>query len=90
MSATNESQIVLVNEDREQIGIMDFSGPHLTFEGNAEIGAMVLMNELGNLLEERLKQERNKIRAECIEICKSHFGYLTEQVAIEIQKRIEQ
>jgi len=90
MSATNESQIVLVNEDREQIGIMDFSGPHLTFEGNAEVGAMVLMNELGKLLEERLKQERNKIRAECIEICKAHFGYQTDQVANEIQKRIEE
>lgn len=90
MSAKNETQIVLVNEDKEQIGIMDFSGPHLTFEGNAEVGAIVLMNELGNLLEERLKQERNKIRAECTEICKAHFGRISEDIAHEIQKRIEQ
>jgi hypothetical protein len=66
MSAKNDAQIVLVNEQNENIGIMDFSGDHLTFEGNAEIGAMILMNEMDKLLEERLKQERNKIRAECI------------------------
>jgi len=90
MSAKNDAQIVLVNEQNENIGIMDFSGDHLTFEGNAEIGAMILMNEMDKLLEERLKEERNKIRAECIEICKTHFAYQTDLVANEIQKRIEQ
>ena len=56
------------NAGNEQVGMMDFNGEGLEFEGNASESAIVFINWIAQAFEGRLKDERNKARQECLDL----------------------
>jgi hypothetical protein len=52
--------ITFTNADGHQVGVMDFNGPGLYFEGNAEEGAIVFMDWISKIFQQRLKDEYEK------------------------------
>jgi hypothetical protein len=49
--------ITFHNADGEQVGTLDFNGPGLIFEGNAEVSAIVFIDWIAQAFESRLKEE---------------------------------
>jgi hypothetical protein len=45
------------NADGEEVGVLDFSGRGLAFEGIAEASAVLFMTWVGEMFSQRLKQE---------------------------------
>jgi hypothetical protein len=45
------------NSDGEEVGVLDFSGRGLAFEGIAEASAILFMTFVGEMFTQRLKQE---------------------------------
>ena len=48
------------NADNVEVGTMDFNGGSLKFEGNAEESAIVFMNWINKIFQERLKEEYDR------------------------------
>jgi hypothetical protein len=48
------------NADGEQVGTLDFNGSGLAFEGNAELSAIVFIDWLAKMFDQRLKDEFDK------------------------------
>ena len=53
----HESALRFFNQDGEEIGVLDFNGPGMAFEGNAELSAIVFMDWVGKAFKKRLEQE---------------------------------
>ena len=49
-----------VNADGDEIGVLDFSGTHLTFIGHAEQSAIIYMQHISDQFQLRLKKEYNR------------------------------
>ena len=49
--------IRFTNADGEEVGMLDFNGPGLAFEGNANESAIVFMTWVGEMFKQRLMQE---------------------------------
>ena len=49
--------IIFHNENGEEVGVLDFNGPGLSFEGNAEESAIVFMTWVGKMFSKRLDEE---------------------------------
>jgi hypothetical protein len=49
--------IILHNANGEEVGVLDFNGPGLSFEGNAEESAIVFMAWVGKMFSKRLDEE---------------------------------
>lgn len=49
--------ITFTNADGHQVGTLDFNGPGLAFEGNAELSAIVFMDWVGKIFKARLEEE---------------------------------
>lgn len=45
------------NTENEEVGTLDFNGPGLAFEGNAELSAVVFIDWMAKTFESRLKEE---------------------------------
>ena len=56
----HNSKISFYNEDGDEIGVMDFNGPYMTFEGNADESAIVFMDCISTVFQYRLQLEYNK------------------------------
>ena len=56
----HNSKMSFYNEDGDEVGVMDFNGPYMTFEGNADASAMVFMENISTVFRYRLDQEYNK------------------------------
>ena len=52
--------IIFQNTEGYELGRLDFSGPGLAFEGNAEEGAIALMTWVGQIFSGRLKEEYDR------------------------------
>lgn len=52
----------------KQVGRLDFNGPQLVFEGNAEESAKVLIDWIANSFKGRLQEERAKELEACCEL----------------------
>ena len=52
--------ITFHNAEGHEVGTMDFNGPGLYFEGNAEEGAIVFMDWISKIFQQRLKDEYDK------------------------------
>lgn len=50
----------------QEIGRLDFNGPCLVFEGNAEESALVFIDYVAKHFEERLKQEYQRGYEDCL------------------------
>jgi len=48
------------NAENEEVGALDFNGPGLTFEGNAEVSAIVFINWMAKTFVGRMKEEYDK------------------------------
>jgi hypothetical protein len=48
------------NSDNEEVGVMDFNGSGLMYEGNAEQGAIVFMDWVSKTFMGRLKEEYDR------------------------------
>ncbi len=51
------SQLTFYNSDGDEVGVLDFSGPGLAFEGVAEASAILFMTWVGEMFKQRLMQE---------------------------------
>jgi len=49
--------IIFHNANGEEVGVLDFNGPGLSFEGNAEESAIVFMTWVGKMFSKRLDEE---------------------------------
>jgi len=49
--------IKFLNPQNEQVGVLDFNGPGLLFEGNAEMSAIIFIDWIAKIFSERLKEE---------------------------------
>jgi protein-arginine kinase activator protein McsA len=47
-------------KDNKLIGTLDFNGPQMTFEGEAEESAKIFFDQVAKCFEDRLKEEREK------------------------------
>jgi ribosomal protein S6E (S10) len=56
----HNSKMSFMNQDGDEIGVMDFNGAHLTFEGNADESAVVFMDAVSTVFQYRLMLEYNK------------------------------
>ena len=56
----HNSKVSFYNEDGDEVGVMDFNGPYMTFEGNADASAIVFMDCISTVFQYRLNQEYNK------------------------------
>jgi hypothetical protein len=56
----HKSKMSFYNKDGEEVGVLDFSGEHLSFEGNADQSAIVLMENTSTVFQYRLMLEYNK------------------------------
>ena len=53
----HNSRLVFFNQDGDEVGVLDFSGPGLAFEGVAEASAILFMTWVGEMFKQRLMQE---------------------------------
>jgi hypothetical protein len=56
--------ITLHNANGEEVGVLDFNGPGLAFEGNAEESAIVFMTWVGKMFSKRLDEEYKRGKAD--------------------------
>ena len=56
----HNSKISFYNQDGDEIGVMDFNGPYMTCEGNADESAIVFMDAISTVFQYRLQLEYNK------------------------------
>jgi hypothetical protein len=56
----HNSKISFYNENGDEVGMMDFNGAYLSFEGNADESAIVFMDCISTVFQYRLHQEYNK------------------------------
>jgi hypothetical protein len=56
----HNSKISFYNENGDEVGMMDFNGAYLSFEGNADESAIVFMDCISTVFQYRLKQEYDK------------------------------
>jgi hypothetical protein len=54
------SKMSFYNQDGDEVGVLDFNGAHLTFEGNADESAIVFMDNISTVFQYRLQLEYNK------------------------------
>ena len=65
--------VVFHNGDR-QIGRLDFNGGVMVFEGDAEESAKIFFDALAEKFADRLKEEREKERKACAELCDERWS----------------
>jgi hypothetical protein len=53
----HNSRLVFFNQEGDEVGVLDFSGPGLAFEGVAEASAILFMTWVGEMFKQRLMQE---------------------------------
>lgn len=56
----HNSKMSFYNQDGDEVGVLDFNGAHLTFEGNADESAIVFMENISTVFQYRLQLEYNK------------------------------
>lgn len=57
---TPNHNIRFFNIENEEVGALDFNGPGLTFEGNAEVSAIVFIDWMAKTFVGRMKEEYDK------------------------------
>ena len=58
ISSFKPSYTIALHRDGETVGILDFNGPTMTFEGDAEASARVFFDYVAMMFAERLAAER--------------------------------
>jgi hypothetical protein len=56
----HNSKMSFYNQDGDEVGVLDFSGAHLTFEGNTDKSAIEFMDAISTVFQYRLQLEYNK------------------------------
>jgi hypothetical protein len=56
----HDSKITFLNQDGDEVGVLDFNGPGLSFEGVADLSAITFMNHLSRRFQDRLKEEYDR------------------------------
>jgi hypothetical protein len=54
------SMMSFYNQEGNEVGVLDFSGAHLTFEGNTNASAIEFMDAISTVFQYRLMLEYNK------------------------------
>jgi len=54
------SKMSFYNQEGNEVGVLDFSGAHLAFEGNTNASAIEFMDAIGTVFQYRLQLEYNK------------------------------
>ena len=57
-------KIKFINPDNEEVGVLDFNGSSLAFEGNVEMSAIIFINWIDKTFVGRLKEEYDRGFAE--------------------------
>jgi hypothetical protein len=56
----HNSVLKFFNQDGDEVGMLDFNGPGLSFEGVADLSAITFMDYLSKQFQARLKQEYDR------------------------------
>jgi hypothetical protein len=56
----HDCKMTFYNQNGDEIGILDFNGSVLSFEGNADASAITFMEHISTVFQYRLHQEYNK------------------------------
>jgi len=54
------SKMSFYNQEGNEVGVLDFSGAHLAFEGNTNASAIEFMDAISTVFQYRLQLEYNK------------------------------
>jgi len=56
----HDCNIKFFNGDGDEIGVLDFNGPGLSFEGIADLSAITFMDCISKVFQSRLKEEYDR------------------------------
>ena len=56
----HNSVLKFFNQDGDEVGMLDFNGPGLAFEGVADLSAITFMDHLSRQFQARLKEEYDR------------------------------
>jgi len=60
---------IIFHRGNEQIGVLDFNGPEMTFSGDMDESAKLFLELVEKAFKTRLEQERAKEREACAIVC---------------------
>ena len=69
LSNINPNYNIAFHRDGKQIGVLDFNGPEMTFNGDMDESAKVFFEWIANSFNGRLEQERADEREACAKVC---------------------
>ena len=76
---------IIFHRGNEQIGVLDFNGPEMTFSGDMDESAKLFLELVATSFKTRLEQERAEEREACAKVCEeyaddSHTGATCAEV----------
>ena len=83
-----QSYTIKFHNGTEVVGKLDFNGPQMKFEGNADQSVDAFVMAFGHWFDKRLKQEREAEREACVEACES-VEQITESQSWVVSNCIE-
>ena len=60
---------IIFHRGNEQIGVLDFNGPEMTFSGDMDESAKLFLELVATSFKTRLEQERAEEREACAKVC---------------------
>lgn len=60
---------IYFHRGNEQVGVLDFNGPEMTFSGDMDESAILFIEVIANSFKARLEQERAEEREACAKLC---------------------
>jgi hypothetical protein len=63
---------IYFHRGNEQVGVLDFNGPEMTFSGDMDESAKLFLELVENAFKARLEQERAEEREACAKVCEEY------------------
>jgi len=63
---------IIFHRGNEQIGVLDFNGPKMTFSGDMDESAKLFLELVATSFKTRLEQERAEEREACAKVCEEY------------------
>ena len=78
---------IIFHRDNTQIGVLDFNGPEMTFNGDMDESVKLFFELVATSFKNRLEQERAEEREACAKVCEDSVEYAGDTLAEAIRAR---
>ena len=72
---TKPSNTIIFHNSEKQVGLLDFNGPVMTFEGDADESAKVLFDFIADRFAQRMSENREWVGLSTDEILSTQYCY---------------